>query len=335
MNVKKISFIGYNHQNKNKIFDNSPDNPVNRDDATYPFFLLKKKLKEKEIDISTFDINKPEASDELLFYDFPEDERLLLRGKKKYLIISESEVIKPKNWLVKNHEYFEKIFTWNDDFIDNKKYFKLNFSNKIFSTPPSIEKKEKFCCLIAGAKTSNHEKNLYSKRIDTIRWFEKNHLSEFDLYGLGWDLYEFKGPIFIRAFNRIRILRKFFSPRFPSYKGKVKSKFETLKKYKFSICYENAQMIPGYITEKLFDCLFSGCIPVYWGAPNILDFVPENCFIDRRKYKSHEELFEYLKSLSNESILEYQKNIYSFLNGEKIKPYSGEYFADTLVKHLI
>jgi len=36
---------------------------------------------------------------------------------------------------------------------------------------------------------------------------------------------------------------------YTSYKGPFKSKIETLKPYKFSICFENAKDIPGYITE--------------------------------------------------------------------------------------
>jgi hypothetical protein len=42
----------------------------------------------------------------------------------------------------------------------------------------------------------------------------------------------------------------------------VDSKKNTLEKYKFSICYENARDIPGYITEKIFDCFFAGCVPI-------------------------------------------------------------------------
>jgi hypothetical protein len=46
-----------------------------------------------------------------------------------------------------------------------------------------------------------------------------------------------------------------------SYKGKIDSKKDTLEKYKFSICYENARDTPGYITEKIFDCFFAANSP--------------------------------------------------------------------------
>ena len=43
------------------------------------------------------------------------------------------------------------------------------------------------------------------------------------------------------------------------------NKAEFLKQYRFYICPENAS-VEGYVTEKVFHCIGSGCIPIYWGA---------------------------------------------------------------------
>lgn len=43
------------------------------------------------------------------------------------------------------------------------------------------------------------------------------------------------------------------------------NKAEFLKQYKFYICPENAS-VGGYVTEKVFHAIGSGCIPIYWGA---------------------------------------------------------------------
>ena len=149
---------------------------------------------------------------------------------------------------------------------------------------------KKLCALISGNKKVSHKLELYSEREKTIRWFENNALDDFDLYGIGWDKYTSENRYIRFLVLKVAKLSKLLTPYFPSYKGMVESKLETLSKYKFAICYENAQMIPGYITEKIFDCFFAGCVPVYWGAPNITEHIPQNCFIDRRKFKSHEEL---------------------------------------------
>lgn len=43
------------------------------------------------------------------------------------------------------------------------------------------------------------------------------------------------------------------------------NKAEYLKRYRFYICPENAS-VEGYVTEKVFHAIGSGCIPIYWGA---------------------------------------------------------------------
>ena len=126
----------------------------------------------------------------------------------------------------------------------------------------------------------------------------------------------FKG--FARPLNRIPGLRKFLGQnKFPSYCGKVDSKFETLSNAKFSICYENAKDITGYITEKIFDCFFAGCVPVYWGISNPSEVFGDRTFIDRRKFNSHEDLLNYLKNISEEEYTEIQENILKFCFNEK------------------
>ena len=84
--------------------------------------------------------------------------------------------------LKEKHKYFNKIFTWHDELVDNKKYFKLNFSH-LFpkSINKDLSKKQKLCTLIAGNKRVKHSLELYSKRVEAIRWFEKNHPEDFDL----------------------------------------------------------------------------------------------------------------------------------------------------------
>lgn len=54
--------------------------------------------------------------------------------------------------------------------------------------------------------------------------------------------------------------------------GRV-DKVETLKRYKFSFAFENSNE-EDYVTEKFFQSLVAGTVPVVVGAPNIQDFAP-------------------------------------------------------------
>ncbi|KAF3435405.1 hypothetical protein FNV43_RR22494 [Rhamnella rubrinervis] len=54
--------------------------------------------------------------------------------------------------------------------------------------------------------------------------------------------------------------------------GRVE-KVEALKQYKFSLAFENSNE-EDYVTEKYFQSLVAGSVPVVIGAPNIQDFAP-------------------------------------------------------------
>tara|TARA_R110001632_G_scaffold60284_2_gene146332 strand:+ start:103572 stop:104576 length:1005 start_codon:yes stop_codon:yes gene_type:complete len=316
---------------ENRLFDFN-DPIVNRDNCIYPFYLLRNSFRKKGIELSTDDINLPEESSVVIYNEMPKKLPHLDDYHKSYLILFESELIRPDNWNKTKHEAFNKIFTWNDSIVDGIKYFKINFCAELPKTiRKDITHKKKLCTLISGNKRTSHPLELYSKRIEAIRWFEKNHLSEFDLYGVGWNEFIFSGPKIIRALNKIKFFKKIFSPKFPSYKGKVEQKKSTLENYRFSICYENARDIPGYITEKIFDCFFAGCIPVYWGANNIADHIPKECFVDKRDFLSYEAMYDYLVSMSDNEYLERLVSIENFLNSNDANTFSAQFFSDVIV----
>lgn len=57
-----------------------------------------------------------------------------------------------------------------------------------------------------------------------------------------------------------------------------KDKMNFLKDYKYNICPENSRF-EGYFTEKIFQSLQMGCIPIYWGT----DY-PEKEILNKQSY---------------------------------------------------
>ena len=326
----KASIVVEPFYQNNRLFDLS-DKVVNRDNCMYSFWLLKQKFESAGFELATDDIITPTQADVVIYNEMP---HILPKGEdiqKSYLMIFETELIRRNNWNKSYHNHFKKIFTWNDDIVDGSKYIKVQFASKLPSEAIIGNERPKFCTQIAGNKSSSHRYELYSKRLEAIKWFEKNYPDHFDYYGMGHNYYNFGSNKIAKLFNKLKVKKA------PStcYKGIVDEKLAVLSQYKFSICYENAQMIPGYITEKIFDSLFAGCIPVYWGAPNITDYVPANCFIDKRDFDSYEALYKYLKDMDAAQYSSYQHNINSFLKSEQVKVFSSDTFTATIVKNIV
>lgn len=81
------------------------------------------------------------------------------------------------------------------------------------------------------------------------------------------------------------------------------TKAETIAKYKFTIAFENS-IAEDYVTEKFFDPLEVGSVPIYLGAPNIDEFAPgENCFINVKNFPSVEDLANHLIVLNRDDEL--------------------------------
>jgi GR25 family glycosyltransferase involved in LPS biosynthesis len=79
-------------------------------------------------------------------------------------------------------------------------------------------------------------------------------------------------------------------------------KIEHGKQYKFAIAFENKQY-PGYVTEKICDAYKSGCIPIYWGTPDIIkDFNPST-FINANDFSDFDALIDHIRRVDCDDAL--------------------------------
>ena len=89
-----------------------------------------------------------------------------------------------------------------------------------------------------------------------------------------------------------------------------------------------------YVSNRIFDVLQADCIPIYWGAPNITDYVDPATMVNRANFSSNQELAEYLQSVTENEFEEYRGAISRYINGNKIKAFFSEKFIDNIVATL-
>lgn len=262
------------------------------------FNLSKLKGRLKSDDVRYYVVwNKPHAVSQRILQKLPRDKAILFMWEPPSTL--------PKLYSRKYLKHFKRIYTWDDDLVDNKRYFKFYYPvlQPMLPDLPSFEEK-KLCSFMFSNKRSKHPKELYSEREKVVQFFEDKPQNDFEFYGKLWEQKGYK-----------------------NYRGAPVDKIATLKNYRFSICYENIFDVKGYITEKIFDCFAAGTIPIYWGASNVQDYIPENCFIDRRKFKDNEELYVFLKSMDAATYNDYLDNIRAFLKSDKAQLFSTNMFT--------
>jgi len=78
--------------------------------------------------------------------------------------------------------------------------------------------------------------------------------------------------------------------------------------YKFALAIENSRDM-DYITEKLWQPLRAGAVPIYWGAPNVRDFLPHpDAAILVEDFSSIADLVAYVKRVGADQQL-YEKHM--------------------------
>lgn len=306
MTTKRRIYIdpSYAAYYENRLFDPN-DKVLNRDGTLLPFVRLKEALDAEGVDLSTADylFNSPvdgtlkEYWSLGLLDNYP---KLLERKdvQLKGFLIMEPPVVAPRLYkaLPELTKQFEKVYVHNtvgDGYslknVDQSKLRKFYWPQPnadVIEPYWSNEERQNRVVVING----NHiprsfQGQLYGKRIEVMAELAKSDMV--DLYGRGWNQWWSHRSMWPPYWRNYRTLMKI-------YKGSCDSKYEVLSRYNYSLCFENMNMT-GYVTEKIFDCLYSGTIPIYLGAKDISDLIPKNVFLH---FKEIEDLSSALSEIS-------------------------------------
>lgn len=263
-------------------------------------------------------INLDENVDKIVFFNLPPKTLKKyalnrLPKEKIVLFLWEPKTVLPGMYASAIFDGFSKIYTWDDSLVDGEKFCKFNYGvlSEMIEDIPAFKEK-KFCTLMASNLKSSYPCELYSEREKVIDFFEQNGEENFEFWGRGWD-----------------------SGLHRSYRGPAADKINVIKNYRFSICYENTSDALGYITEKIFECFQAGTVPVYWGAPNVIDYIPKSCFIDRRDFATMEALYQFLKEMSEERYEEYLTHIRHFLRSDAAQQFGSTQLEEAFYRAVV
>ena len=314
-------------------------------------YQLKENLKKENIEIHTYDITPISKADYVLVFDnlfyqnlpiFEEIIRYKKMGSSVYINYE------PITGHAKNHDakgmyhlshIFNKIVTFDDDMVDNKKFIKGDIAN-FYSDEKQYKgdyQNRKLLTMISNRTTvdviiqilnyynetsyfnkkniKKEKQSIYSEREKAVSYFAKKCPDKFDLYGNYWP-------------SKYKKVFKGYAPR--------EEKLDILSQYKFAISYDSYTNQNGYISEKIFDCFLAKTIPIYLGADNVGKYIPKNCFIHKKDFKNYKDLYQYLINMDEKTYNQYIKNIEKYLESDQFKKYfSSESSANILSNALL
>lgn len=265
---------------------------------------------------------KPEDAD-FVFITWPfYKDTHLKEPDKNFLWLMESPFYIDQIKNKKTEQKFNKIFTYDKNLLISSQYIlAMHFYTfddirwELFNRPKTV-------LVMQVASFIQRKNSIYHMRGEATDWFMQHVPDDYVLYGRRWSKYSSAlTDERLAQFKRV-------------YRGGVKDKIDALSHAEFTLAFENA-IGNGYISEKIFDAMKAGSIPIYFGAPDIDQYVPKDCYIDFRDFGSYEDLYAYLKNMSPEQKEAYRQAIRDFIVTFNNNPMDTRYVIQKMVKVMV
>ena len=261
-----------------------------------------------------------------------------------HVLLLETPNVRPLNQNLNLLAQYQRVFSWQTQLSINEHSQNWRwipaYPVPLHKTPvDGWSQRSHMCCMVASNKSMSDTSsaNLYLERVQTLKWFEQHAFHNLDLYGPGWHMPVTSKDTWgaLQRFWYRHVSNASAKNPFPNWKGLAESKHALMKNYRFAFCYENVAGLHGYITEKIFDAMGAGCIPIYWGAPDIEQFVPSECFIHRTHFASHEDLWQYLHDMTESEFKQRQEAMHAFMQSPRADLFSARHFGIEVAKNMV
>jgi hypothetical protein len=257
-------------------YGNSPMRHRNSNNETLRSYLLSRGLKVAEV---------PKSADIFVALDHTDSDQRLLEERKKQgkfsvLFRSEPRCVLPEGYKEETEDLYDTVISFGKPTSVERSSHWPQYWLKEELFEKSVEQRSERIAMINANKLNLSKFEMY-----TLRRKCAVEIDSIDLYGESWNsnvisksktlLIEIlKDPI-----HHLFSMRSHIRYWFRNWPETIapSSKQEVLRTYKYTLVIENDRT---YMSEKLFDALIAGCIPVYVG-PSVLDYgIPKNLVIE-------------------------------------------------------
>jgi hypothetical protein len=309
-----------------------------------PYAYLQREGAKQGFDLHTEDIVSPSEADIIFYLDRPRSRRKIQEirsrnpGARHVVLLLESPLHNACMFEEGNLADFDAVLTFLPSLMGRPGRFRysLPFSNskRVEEGPPYDRRKVAVLVssninynlrYIMGILRRNRREGwggmgrsawrmvrfneLYSARQQVARAFAHIRPDALDIFGRGWE-----GEVCSQG-----VLNG--------------PKLDLIAGYRFNICFENVRGQFGYVSEKLFDGVFAGAVPVYLGDEDIARSVPDEVYVDAREFEGQwDRLARYLISFPEERWRRHHEAGREFIRNFSHSDYSPESFAGKVIK---
>ena len=100
-----------------------------------------------------------------------------------------------------------------------------------------------------------------------------------------------------------------------------------MARYRFALCYENNACQPGYVSEKIADCICARCVPIYYGSDGIEERVPADCFVNARQFRTLTDMKAFILAMPESGHRRYLDAMDEFCKSELAKKFTKRHLA--------
>lgn len=311
----KYIFIHSDDSSDFELFDEIAYSARNRDNSAIPWQYFSQIARQNGIKITKY--NKSLALD-------TRGVVLCLNSKKPNNCPIPAILLKTEPQCIINRKYKLATYSWvfSSFTSDQNRHFVEQFHYPcIFNDmiDPFKKREVDVTVVCSNLMSLTNYKNNYRIRRNLV--FSMLGNKNMRVFGRNWDkIMPTLLPINSLLNKSINGLVHRLTPRRATSIKSVKSKIDAYKNTQFVLCIENSDE-DGYTTEKIFDALSAGAIPIYAGSHIEKSVVPQQCYINLDDKRAN--VTDLIANLQSHEIESYKSEIrvWQLLSKTKVNYY--------------